>query len=99
MSIKWSSRDRIAEIIEGAPSGPTQVHAFGGTGPECCGDLGVSGVDGGRVVACVHCGATILGGVMKMSSQQWSSRDRIAEERQKLNEMCVRLYGGPGERR
>ncbi len=29
---------------------------------------------------------------MKMNSQQLSGRERIAEERQKLNEMCIQLY-------
>ena len=27
-----------------------------------------------------------------MNSQQSSTRERIAEERQKLNEMCIQLY-------
>ena len=27
-----------------------------------------------------------------MDSPQWSSRERIAEERQKLNQMCIQLY-------
>ena len=29
---------------------------------------------------------------MKMDVQQWSSKERIAEERQKLNDMCIQLY-------
>ncbi len=47
------------QIMEGAPSGPMQARAFGGTCPDCCGDLGVSLIEGGWVFACIHCDATV----------------------------------------
>jgi hypothetical protein len=34
-----------------------------------------------------------MGGVVKMmDSPKWSSRQRIAEECRKLNQMCIQLY-------
>jgi hypothetical protein len=47
------------QLMEGAPGGLMQVRAFGGTCPDCCGDLGVSPIEGGWVLACIHCGTTI----------------------------------------
>lgn len=47
------------QIVEGAPGRSMQARAFGGTCPDCCGDLGVSLVEGGWMLVCIHCGATI----------------------------------------
>jgi hypothetical protein len=47
------------QIVERAPARSLLARVFGGTCPDCCGDLAVALVEGGWVLACIHCGATI----------------------------------------
>jgi hypothetical protein len=47
------------QVIEGANS--TGQTVYGGTCPDCCGDLIVSPIHGGWVLACAACGVTVRG--------------------------------------
>ena len=47
------------QIMEDVPDRSMQARVFGGTCPDCCGDLGVSLVEDGWMLACIHCGATV----------------------------------------
>ena len=67
------------QIMEGAPGGPAQARAFAGTCPDCCGDLGVTPIDGGWVLACIHCGVT-LRGVRRIPSRGGASAAKLAAQ-------------------